>query len=592
MKINKKFGMLFAGDKHFLYACIAMILTLSIFVFPFNAPAFASMGSDYWSNYIAEPAFDGTAYKIGSAAELAWVAEQVNTAGLTGGKFILTNDIDLSGHYWEPIGTDVPYRFTGSFDGARHTISNLQIGSPNDPDRGFGHVGLFGRVETGTIQNVKLENVGIYSVVSRDAGGLFGMSDSIVQIYNCSVTGNIDLSLGNEYGGSIAGGLIGSMGEGLVENCRAACDVRVGHSGTAGGLVGSGGNFTNCSASGNVWCGDATTGNACAGGLAGMGGEFENCYATGNVTCGSSKNPEGDMQGMAASAGGLIGAARGSVLNCYATGAVTASDGGISGGLFGTGEGVIVYNTYWNSDTKTGIGRLTVVEDAGPFSAGPSIPNDDQSKPLAASYMKSAEFTALLNDYAKIDSSLAEWLNPSGGNNGYPELDLSAAFNNVSSITALPSSSNVLISGKTVSFEAFNKTVSFEAYNINGSNYFKLRDLAAALNGSEKQFNIKWDDVANAISLVGPLPYDFVGGELAVSGSTASVNATLTSSTTFTYGDGLLRYKPYGRRFKAYNINGSNYFKLRDIAAAMNFNVTFDAATNTIKINTSAGYEK
>jgi hypothetical protein len=225
---------------------------------------------------------------------------------------------------------------------------------------------------------------------------------------------------------------------------------------------------------------------------------------------------------------------------------------------------------------------LTVVEDAGPFSAGPSVPSDDQSKPLTASYMKSTEFTALLNDYTEIDSSLAEWLNPSGGNNGYPELDL-AAFNNASSITALPSSSNVLISGK---------TVSFEAYNINGSNYFKLRDLAAALNGSEKQFNVKWDDVANAISLIGSLPYDFVGGELTVSGNIASVNATLTSSTTFTYGAGLLRYKPYGRRFKAYNINGSNYFKLRDVAAALDFGVTFDAATNTIRIDTSAGYEQ
>lgn len=43
-------------------------------------------------------------------------------------------------------------------------------------------------------------------------------------------------------------------------------------------------------------------------------------------------------------------------------------------------------------------------------------------------------------------------------------------------ITAKPTSSTVLINGK---------SFSFEAYNINGSNYFKLRDIAKALNDTE-----------------------------------------------------------------------------------------------------------
>ena len=48
-------------------------------------------------------------------------------------------------------------------------------------------------------------------------------------------------------------------------------------------------------------------------------------------------------------------------------------------------------------------------------------------------------------------------------------------------ITAKPTESNVLVNGV---------SKSFDAYNINGSNYFKLRDLAYVLNGTEKQFEI------------------------------------------------------------------------------------------------------
>lgn len=37
----------------------------------------------------------------------------------------------------------------------------------------------------------------------------------------------------------------------------------------------------------------------------------------------------------------------------------------------------------------------------------------------------------------------------------------------------------------------------------------------------------------------------------------------------------------------AYTINGNNYFKLRDLAAVMNFGVTWDNATSTIGIDTN-----
>ena len=43
---------------------------------------------------------------------------------------------------------------------------------------------------------------------------------------------------------------------------------------------------------------------------------------------------------------------------------------------------------------------------------------------------------------------------------------------------------------------------------------------------------------------------------------------------------------------EAYTINGNNYFKLRDIAALVDFGVTWNNATRTVEIDTGSPYEK
>lgn len=139
--------------------------------------------------------------------------------------------------------------------------------------------------------------------------------------------------------------------------------------------------------------------------------------------------------------------------------------------------------------------------------------------------------------------------------------------------SAVPTASKVLVNGK---------EVAFEAYNIDGNNFFKLRDLAAALNGTAKGFEVGWDADKNAISLQSAKPYTPVGGELAVSGGNAAKTAVATSSKL--YVDSL------EEKMTAYNIDGSNYFKLRDIAGAFNFGVAWNADANAIEVSTAAGY--
>lgn len=140
---------------------------------------------------------------------------------------------------------------------------------------------------------------------------------------------------------------------------------------------------------------------------------------------------------------------------------------------------------------------------------------------------------------------------------------------------AVPTASKVIVDGK---------EVSFEAYNIDGNNYFKLRDLAKAVNGSKKQFQVGWDEANNAISLKAHAAYTSVGGELEVSAAPAPQTALPTGSRILLDGEEL--------DLTAYNINGNNYFKLRDIAEAFNIGVTWDGKANTVGIDTAIDYQE
>ena len=140
--------------------------------------------------------------------------------------------------------------------------------------------------------------------------------------------------------------------------------------------------------------------------------------------------------------------------------------------------------------------------------------------------------------------------------------------------TARPTSATVLINGE---------NAAFDAYNIEGNNYFKLRDLAFVLSGTEKQFNVGWDRENNAIALTSGEAYDIVGGEMEP--STTEGNRTATPTTSEIYLDGELA------EFTAYLIGGNNYFKLRDVMETFDVYVGWDGASNTITLDTSMGYE-
>lgn len=138
-------------------------------------------------------------------------------------------------------------------------------------------------------------------------------------------------------------------------------------------------------------------------------------------------------------------------------------------------------------------------------------------------------------------------------------------------VSAMPTSATVLVNGK---------NVAFQAYNIEGSNYFKLRDIAKALSGTEKQFEVGVD--GTKIILTSGEAYTPVGGEMSLSSGKEDASAMLSAWSVYLDTDEIA--------LTAYNIGGYNYFKLRDVANALNFGVIFDKSANTITIDSSAEY--
>lgn len=133
------------------------------------------------------------------------------------------------------------------------------------------------------------------------------------------------------------------------------------------------------------------------------------------------------------------------------------------------------------------------------------------------------------------------------------------------------SAANVVASPQNLSVDGVDADC--DKYNIDGSNYFKLRDLAQLLSKTDSRFSISFDKQSNAVAVVSGKEYTPVGGELA-RGQDQSKTAVVSKQSVLIDGkaaDGL----------SIYNIGGNNYFKLRDLGDALGFTVDYDADSNT-----------
>jgi len=117
-----------------------------------------------------------------------------------------------------------------------------------------------------------------------------------------------------------------------------------------------------------------------------------------------------------------------------------------------------------------------------------------------------------------------------------------------------------------------------EIYNIDGSNYFKLRDVAMMLNGSSSQFSVSYDGASNSISIVTGEPYEPNGTELQLITREEMTRKAATAESSAQ--SLLINGAPVA--LPAFNIGGNNYVGLRNLGSALGFGVTYDEDSATM----------
>ena len=207
-------------------------------------------------------------WQIATAEQLMALSATVNDGsaqGYPGQYFALTEDIDLKGVEWQPIGhmdledmSNYSCMFFGTFDGQGHTISNVTFSS-DYPVCGVGVIGMnLGEVKNLTVENVQIHCTDTYSMA---IGGIVGYNMGAV--HDVILTGTNDIagvnatggicggSTGNTWNCAVDGTTIHVLGDNDFSDGRIIqCDVA-----ECGGLIigGSfGGTIDNCTAKGTV----------------------------------------------------------------------------------------------------------------------------------------------------------------------------------------------------------------------------------------------------------------------------------------------------------------------------------------------------
>lgn len=346
-----------------------------------------AMTSGYWQDYAtnARPYGSGTAsdpYRIGSAQTLANFAFMVNKNYKNSDTGLLyqdacvelTADIDLSAHYWTPIGSGAyettsgwwifssstwhPYYFSGTFDGNGHTISGMYInasgagGLTNEYVSGHSFdygdeatnfnfsnsvtVGLFGFTKGATIQDLTVSNG---SIVINSSGNS-----------NQSLWAHVGAVVGLHAGGSISNTKNDGVSIGYYQySDKATAAMSMNISGIAGMCVDSA-TIRNCSSKGNInvkfYGNNASFKELIVGGIVAIT-TYDVSYSICEMNILIQSQSSGSVASTGMSAGGIIGLLRstkgytwcyynifnGSITTDLGPGALINSVGGIIGNL-------------------------------------------------------------------------------------------------------------------------------------------------------------------------------------------------------------------------------------------------------------------
>lgn len=273
-------------------------------------------------------------YLIETPEQLAFLSDKVSASDdCLGIYFTQTNDFDMGGHTFVPIGVSSANPFKGTYNGNNKSISNLMLNGSKE------HIALFGCIIGATISNLTIggsfgsTSSGMY--VASIAG--YGENTSLI---NCKNTADINLQ-----GGTMAGIIAYIRGICILSNCSNTATIIMSGSTNAspyvdgvGGIVG--GNDGDCTLIGCSNMGSISS-TSIVGGIIG--------YNTRNNTTCTLSNclNSGAILSNNSSAGGLVGHNLGYneyntvtcvVTNCSNTGTIS------SNGTYCYTGGIVGYN--------------------------------------------------------------------------------------------------------------------------------------------------------------------------------------------------------------------------------------------------------
>ncbi len=225
-----------------VFLCLALLFSVTTVAF---AEGESEAAATYWDGTTFTQPVDSDedgVYEIGTAAELAWVAQNGSSS-----KYILTadiyvNDLLVSGDtltkldgsevdtdalaVW-PIGNKT---FSGTLDGNGYTVSGLYNATTPEAASTNDGRGLFSRGKNATVKNLRLSNV--YFANGTYMGGVFGYANdgTMLTVDNCYVE-NVTVTTALASAGQCypaVGGLVGyTQTSGLTVNNTAVVNASI-----------------------------------------------------------------------------------------------------------------------------------------------------------------------------------------------------------------------------------------------------------------------------------------------------------------------------------------------------------------------------
>lgn len=296
------------------------------------------LGDAWDGKTMTEPAVEDGVYLITKGSELAWLANYVNDGNATVNAR-LTQDINLGGFTWTPIGNSSAKTFSGNFDGQGHEVKGLYINASAAT-----YQALFGYLKSGSIANLTVSG----SVSAKQyVGGIVANIQADATVDRC-------VNLADVKGtGTYVGGVAGNANNATAKISNSYNAGHITGTTNCGGVAGYNNANTVIENVFNIGEISATTAGACVGGTTAKT-NVKNAFATKNYGVSTGQTIVTEEQMRSGEVAYLLGEAFGQEID--------VDEHPVIGGMRVFYDGVT--DSYYNKKETSGVKNITI-DNAG-----------------------------------------------------------------------------------------------------------------------------------------------------------------------------------------------------------------------------------